>query len=70
MQPLLDWMREQVDGAEEGPLYGLVDLNRIGIVGHSRGAKLAALMLASEIIGMNHPAAIWVVYVTMCPDAF
>ena len=37
-------------GAEEGPLYGLVDLNRIGIVGHSRGAKLAALMLAGEII--------------------
>ena len=45
---LLAWVREQseVAGAAGSPLHGAVDVARLAVVGHSRGAKLAALMLA------------------------
>ena len=42
---LVDWLARQ-DDTEGGRLSGLLDLGHIGVAGHSRGAKLAALHFA------------------------
>ena len=43
---LLDWL-ERHNGAAAGFLAGQMDLSRLGVAGHSRGGKLAALHFAS-----------------------
>ena len=45
LEPLLAWLAEQneLTGSE---LHGCVALDRLGVAGHSRGAKLAALHFA------------------------
>jgi predicted dienelactone hydrolase len=42
---LLGWLAER-NGSVDSKLQGLLDLERIGVAGHSRGAKLAALHFA------------------------
>ena len=45
LEPLLAWLAEQ-SAAAGSPLHGRVALDRLGVAGHSRGAKLAALHFA------------------------
>ena len=45
LEPLLAWLAEQ-NASAESPLHGRVALDRLGVAGHSRGAKLAALHFA------------------------
>lgn len=47
------------------PLHRAVDLGQLAVVGHSRGAKLAALMLASD--GGSNIAAVLIDPVDMTP---
>ena len=45
LEPLLEWLAHE-NASEDSRLHGMVDLDRIGVAGHSRGAKLAALHFA------------------------
>ena len=45
--PLADWVVDQA-ADPASPLYGRVDAQRLLVAGHSRGGKLASLMLTSE----------------------
>lgn len=47
LDSLLTWLREQ-NQSEDSRLHGLLDLERIAVAGHSRGAKLAALQYAGK----------------------
>ena len=44
---LAAWVADQTDDPAS-PLHGLLDPARIVVAGHSRGGKLASLMLTSE----------------------
>lgn len=46
---LLDWLAQQHEETN-GFLSGLVDMDRVGVAGHSRGGKLAALHTATSDI--------------------
>jgi predicted dienelactone hydrolase len=52
---LLDWLARQNEASEGGRLSGLLDLGRVGVAGHSRGAKLAALHFAGD--QQSHPTS-------------
>ena len=45
LEPLLAWLAEQ-NAAAGSQLHGRIALDRLGVAGHSRGAKLAALHFA------------------------
>lgn len=44
---LIDWLREQTQQSGS-PLQAAVDFSKVAAMGHSRGAKLAALLLAGR----------------------
>ena len=45
--PLVDWVKTQAANTKS-PLYGLVDTSQVVVGGHSRGGKLAALVLGGN----------------------
>ena len=48
LDSVLAWLAEE-NGRPGGFAYAVLDLNSIGAVGHSRGAKLAALHLVGTL---------------------
>ena len=48
LDQILDWAQQQ-SLAGGSDLHGLLDLSRVGCVGHSRGGKLAALHFAGNL---------------------
>lgn len=45
--PMVEWVKAEASN-KQSPLYGLVDTSRVVVAGHSRGGKLAALILGGN----------------------
>lgn len=69
----LDWLT-QVNAETGHPLFGLVDVDRVGITGHSLGGKLAFLAAERDsridaVFGIDPVDGSMLCNATRCPDA-